>query len=109
MPPTNNGSTEDVQPPVVPVVHHESISKPANAPVSASRPNQKASSPCPFEEEFDERTKSFAQSLNRSDIAGRLLKNDGKVPISCRFLCTSRFEPTPSTSNPRRSFLKDQS
>ncbi|GKG12614.1 hypothetical protein Tco_0346851, partial [Tanacetum coccineum] len=23
MPPTNNGSTEDVQPPVVPVVHHE--------------------------------------------------------------------------------------
>ncbi|GKC79360.1 hypothetical protein Tco_1130134 [Tanacetum coccineum] len=26
--PTNNGSTEDVQPPVVPVVHHESISEP---------------------------------------------------------------------------------
>ncbi|GJY28641.1 reverse transcriptase domain-containing protein [Tanacetum coccineum] len=83
MPPTNNGSTEDIPPPVVPIIHHESISKPANAPVSASRPNQKASSPCPFEEEFDERTKSFAQSLNRSDIAGRLLKNDGKVPISC--------------------------
>ncbi|GJR40178.1 hypothetical protein Tco_1215862 [Tanacetum coccineum] len=50
MPPTNNGSTEDVQPPVVPVVpvvHHESISKPVNAPVSASRPNQKASIPFP--------------------------------------------------------------
>ncbi|GJZ01761.1 hypothetical protein Tco_0519722 [Tanacetum coccineum] len=58
MPPTNNGSTEDIPPPVVPIIHHESISKPANAPVSASRPNQKASSPCPFEEEFDERTKS---------------------------------------------------
>ncbi|GKB39610.1 hypothetical protein Tco_0884552 [Tanacetum coccineum] len=28
MPPTNNGSTEDVQPSVVPVVHHESISEP---------------------------------------------------------------------------------
>ncbi|GJV46065.1 hypothetical protein Tco_1430601 [Tanacetum coccineum] len=41
--PTNNGSTEDVQPPVVPVVHHESISEPVNAPVSASMPNQKAS------------------------------------------------------------------
>ncbi|GJW99078.1 reverse transcriptase domain-containing protein [Tanacetum coccineum] len=26
MPPTNNGSTEDVQPPVVPIVHHESRS-----------------------------------------------------------------------------------
>ncbi|GKA10617.1 hypothetical protein Tco_0690050 [Tanacetum coccineum] len=45
--PTNNGSTEDVPPPVVPIVHHESISKPANAPVSASRPNQKASIPFP--------------------------------------------------------------
>ncbi|GJY49583.1 reverse transcriptase domain-containing protein [Tanacetum coccineum] len=47
MPPTNNGSTEDVPPPVVPIVHHESISEPANAPVSASRPNQKASIPFP--------------------------------------------------------------
>ncbi|GJS47150.1 reverse transcriptase domain-containing protein [Tanacetum coccineum] len=47
MPPTNNGSTKDIQPPVVPVVHHESISEPVNAPVSASRPNQKASIPFP--------------------------------------------------------------
>ncbi|GJY97471.1 reverse transcriptase domain-containing protein, partial [Tanacetum coccineum] len=47
MPPTNNGSTEDVQPPVVPIFHHESISEPVNAPVSASRPNQKASIPFP--------------------------------------------------------------
>ncbi|GJV80596.1 hypothetical protein Tco_1516466, partial [Tanacetum coccineum] len=47
MPPTNNGSTEDVQPPVVPVVHHESISEPVNAPVSASMPNQKTSIPFP--------------------------------------------------------------
>ncbi|GKF44557.1 reverse transcriptase domain-containing protein, partial [Tanacetum coccineum] len=47
MPPTNNGSIKDVQPPVVPVVHHESISGPVNAPVSASRPNQKASIPFP--------------------------------------------------------------
>ncbi|GJZ80998.1 hypothetical protein Tco_0645992 [Tanacetum coccineum] len=47
MPPTNNGSIKDVQPPVVPIVHHESISKPAHAPVSASRPNQKASIPFP--------------------------------------------------------------
>ncbi|GJQ95098.1 reverse transcriptase domain-containing protein [Tanacetum coccineum] len=45
--PTNNGSTEDVPPPVIPVVHHESISEPANAPVSASMPNQKASIPFP--------------------------------------------------------------
>ncbi|GJY13321.1 hypothetical protein Tco_0382630, partial [Tanacetum coccineum] len=45
--PANNGSTEDVQPPVVPVVHHESIFEPVNAPVSASMPNQKASIPFP--------------------------------------------------------------
>ncbi|GJX46868.1 hypothetical protein Tco_0272058 [Tanacetum coccineum] len=43
MPPANNGSIEDVQPSVVPVVHHESISEPVNAPVSASMPNQKTS------------------------------------------------------------------
>ncbi|GJS27293.1 reverse transcriptase domain-containing protein [Tanacetum coccineum] len=47
MPPTNNGSTEDVQPPVVPIVHNESISEPVNAPVSASMPNQKTSIPFP--------------------------------------------------------------
>ncbi|GKB31923.1 hypothetical protein Tco_0871324 [Tanacetum coccineum] len=44
---TNNGSTEDIPPPVVPIVHHESIFEPVNALVSASRPNQKASIPFP--------------------------------------------------------------
>ncbi|GJS66103.1 reverse transcriptase domain-containing protein [Tanacetum coccineum] len=58
MPPTNNGSTEDVQPPVVPVVHHESISEPVNAPVSASMPNQKASIPFPSRRN-DERRPDF--------------------------------------------------
>ncbi|GJV74562.1 reverse transcriptase domain-containing protein [Tanacetum coccineum] len=47
MPPTNNRITKDVQPPVVPVVHHEPISEPVNAPVSASMPNQKTSIPFP--------------------------------------------------------------
>ncbi|GKA72891.1 hypothetical protein Tco_0779107 [Tanacetum coccineum] len=50
MPPANNGSTEDVQPPVVPVIHHESISELVNAPVSALMPNQKASIPFPSRE-----------------------------------------------------------
>ncbi|GJT94969.1 hypothetical protein Tco_1090487 [Tanacetum coccineum] len=44
MPPTNNGSTEDVQPPIV---NHEPISEPIIAPVSASTPNQKTSIPFP--------------------------------------------------------------
>ncbi|GKF21583.1 reverse transcriptase domain-containing protein, partial [Tanacetum coccineum] len=47
IPTTNNGSTEHVQPPVVPVVHYEPISEPVNAPVSASMPNQKTSIPFP--------------------------------------------------------------
>ncbi|GJX81680.1 hypothetical protein Tco_0331161 [Tanacetum coccineum] len=47
MPSANNGSTEYVQPSVVPVVHHESISEPVSAPVSASMPNQKTSIPFP--------------------------------------------------------------
>ncbi|GJY68572.1 reverse transcriptase domain-containing protein [Tanacetum coccineum] len=59
MPPTNNGSTEDVQPPVVPVVYHESISEPINAPVSASMPNQKTSIPFPSKRN-DERRREKA-------------------------------------------------
>ncbi|GKB14411.1 reverse transcriptase domain-containing protein [Tanacetum coccineum] len=43
MPPTNNENTEDVQPPVVHVLHHESISEPVVSPVSAPMPNQKTS------------------------------------------------------------------
>ncbi|GJX21560.1 reverse transcriptase domain-containing protein [Tanacetum coccineum] len=66
MPPTNNRSTEDIPPPVVPVVYHESISEPANTPVSASKPNQKASIPhFPFQEENDERRLTFSFSKKR--------------------------------------------
>ncbi|GJW30936.1 transposon ty3-I gag-pol polyprotein [Tanacetum coccineum] len=43
MPPTNNGSTEDVQPLVVHVENHELISEPVVAPVSAPMPNQRIS------------------------------------------------------------------
>nr|GEW82958.1 reverse transcriptase domain-containing protein [Tanacetum cinerariifolium] len=49
--PTNNESTEDVQPPVVPTESPILISKPINSltiePVSASRPNQRPSIPYP--------------------------------------------------------------
>ncbi|GKG12701.1 hypothetical protein Tco_0346938, partial [Tanacetum coccineum] len=52
------GSTEDVQPPVVPVVHHELISEPVNAPDSASMPNQKASIPFPSRRNDERRRES---------------------------------------------------
>ncbi|GJY67392.1 reverse transcriptase domain-containing protein [Tanacetum coccineum] len=45
--PTNNGSTEDVQPPVVQVQSQNPTSKPVVDPVSAPRPNQQTSIPFP--------------------------------------------------------------
>ncbi|GKE64839.1 reverse transcriptase domain-containing protein, partial [Tanacetum coccineum] len=45
--PTNNGSTEDVQPPVVHVENHVPVSEPVVSPVSASMPNPKPSIPYP--------------------------------------------------------------
>ncbi|GJR10539.1 reverse transcriptase domain-containing protein [Tanacetum coccineum] len=45
--PTNNGITEDVQPPVVPVENQNPVSEPVVAPVSASMPNPKPSIPYP--------------------------------------------------------------
>ncbi|GJR07049.1 hypothetical protein Tco_0530033 [Tanacetum coccineum] len=45
--PTNNGITQDVQPPVVPVENQNPVSEPVNAPVSAPMPNPKPSIPYP--------------------------------------------------------------
>ncbi|GJT51275.1 reverse transcriptase domain-containing protein [Tanacetum coccineum] len=49
------------RPVVVPVVNHESIFEPANAPVSASRPNQRASIPFPSRRN-DERRREKANN-----------------------------------------------
>ncbi|GJR20312.1 reverse transcriptase domain-containing protein [Tanacetum coccineum] len=45
--PTNNGSTEDIQPPVVQVQSQNPTSEPVVDPVSAPRPNQQTSIPFP--------------------------------------------------------------
>ncbi|GJW40905.1 reverse transcriptase domain-containing protein [Tanacetum coccineum] len=47
VPPTNNGSTKDVQPPVVQVQSQVPNSEPVVAPVSAPKPNPKPSIPYP--------------------------------------------------------------
>ncbi|GJR40465.1 hypothetical protein Tco_1216149 [Tanacetum coccineum] len=47
VPPTNNGSTKNVQPPVVQVKTQRQISEPVVAPVSAPMPNPKPSIPYP--------------------------------------------------------------
>ncbi|GKG09381.1 hypothetical protein Tco_0338127, partial [Tanacetum coccineum] len=66
VPPTNNGSTKDVQPPVVQVQSHVPNSEPAVAPVSALMPNLKPSIPYPsrrkeerHREKSDNQTKKF--------------------------------------------------
>ncbi|GJW90481.1 reverse transcriptase domain-containing protein [Tanacetum coccineum] len=47
VPPTNNGSTKDIQPPVVQIQPHVPNSKPVVAPVSVPMPNLKPSIPYP--------------------------------------------------------------
>ncbi|GJX37692.1 reverse transcriptase domain-containing protein [Tanacetum coccineum] len=47
VPPTNNGSTKDVQPPVVQIQSHVPTYEPVVAPVSALMPNPKPSIPYP--------------------------------------------------------------
>nr|GEW71094.1 reverse transcriptase domain-containing protein [Tanacetum cinerariifolium] len=58
--PTNNGTTEDVQPHVVQSKSPVSTSKPANTPVSASKPNPQASIPYPSRRN-DERNRKKAK------------------------------------------------
>ncbi|GJR50493.1 reverse transcriptase domain-containing protein [Tanacetum coccineum] len=65
MPPTNNGSTEDVQPLVV---HHEPISEPVIAPVSASMPNQKTSIPFPSRRNDERRRDKLRNSTKSLEI-----------------------------------------
>ncbi|GJU43243.1 hypothetical protein Tco_1200509 [Tanacetum coccineum] len=61
MPPVITKAPEDVPTPVfVPVVHHESISEPVNALVSASMPNQKASIPFPSRRNDDDVLKKLS-------------------------------------------------
>ncbi|GKD54267.1 hypothetical protein Tco_1287654 [Tanacetum coccineum] len=57
--PTNNGITQDVQPPVVPVENQNPVSEPVNAPVSAPMPNPKLSIPYPTRRN-DERSRENA-------------------------------------------------
>ncbi|GKB71763.1 reverse transcriptase domain-containing protein [Tanacetum coccineum] len=91
MPPTNNGSTEDVPPPVVPVVHHESISEPVNAPVSASRPNQKASIPFPSRRNDERRQTKKRKSETKNYSAVILNKLPKKLGVPGRFLIPCEF------------------
>ncbi|GJV19142.1 reverse transcriptase domain-containing protein [Tanacetum coccineum] len=93
-PPTNNESTKDVPPPVVPIVHHESISETVNAPISASKPNQKASIEFPSRRNDERRPAESVQYLKQSSIADDVICNGGKVLI-LQILCVDTpIDPT---------------
>ncbi|GJU49458.1 hypothetical protein Tco_1219013 [Tanacetum coccineum] len=67
VPPTNNGSTKDVQPPVVQVQPQVPNSEPVVAPVSAPMPNQKSSIPYPSRRN-DERRREKANDQIEYEI-----------------------------------------
>ncbi|GJW96932.1 reverse transcriptase domain-containing protein [Tanacetum coccineum] len=86
MPPTNNGSTKDVQPLVIPVVHHESISEPVIAPVSAPMPNQKTSIPFPSRRNDERRREKANDQIEKfykifRDLSFKISFTDALMPM----------------------------
>ncbi|GJT45006.1 hypothetical protein Tco_0953721 [Tanacetum coccineum] len=65
VPPTNNGSTKDVQPPGVQVQPHVPNSEPAVAPVSAPMPNLKPSFPYPSRRNYERRRKKANDQIEK--------------------------------------------
>ncbi|GJR53703.1 hypothetical protein Tco_1404224 [Tanacetum coccineum] len=97
MHPTNNGSTEDVPPPVVPLVNHESISKPSNTLLYGM---------------LDDSCQNMPRLLNPLNRKAR--KNEvvyvtgGKVQFPADLVVVD-FEPDhPSSNNSRVEVLKDK-
>ncbi|GKA10580.1 hypothetical protein Tco_0690013 [Tanacetum coccineum] len=63
--PTNNGITEDVQPPVVPVENQNPVSEPVDAPVSAPMPNPKSSIPYPSRQNDEKRRENANEQIEK--------------------------------------------
>ncbi|GJZ97698.1 reverse transcriptase domain-containing protein [Tanacetum coccineum] len=63
--PTNNGITEDVQPPVVPVENQNPVSEPVVAPVSAPMPNPKPSIPYPSRRNDEKRRENANEQIEK--------------------------------------------
>ncbi|GJX94239.1 reverse transcriptase domain-containing protein [Tanacetum coccineum] len=105
--PTNNGITEDVQPPVVPVENQNPVSEPVVAPVSAPMPNPKPSIPYPSRrndekhrenaneqiEKFYEIFKDMSFEFSFVDaltLMPELLQHDTLKALSCFSIIPSR-------------------
>ncbi|GJR42419.1 reverse transcriptase domain-containing protein [Tanacetum coccineum] len=88
VPPTNNGSTKDVQPPVVQVQPQMTNSEPVVTPVSAPMPNLKPSIPYPLRRN-DERRREKANDQDGRSLG--LMCTKGELTL-CLFLLY--FPPT---------------
>ncbi|GKG00761.1 hypothetical protein Tco_0302451, partial [Tanacetum coccineum] len=62
---TNNGITEDVQPPVVPVENQNPVSEPVDAPVSAPMPNSKPSITYPLRQNDKKRRENTNKQIEK--------------------------------------------
>ncbi|GKA00571.1 hypothetical protein Tco_0673121 [Tanacetum coccineum] len=67
--PTNNGSTEDVQHPVVQVQSQNPIFEPVVDPVSAPMPNQRTSIPFPSRRNDERRREKANDQIENSTIS----------------------------------------
>ncbi|GKE74541.1 hypothetical protein Tco_1536582, partial [Tanacetum coccineum] len=63
--PTNNGITEDVQPPVVLIENQNPVSEPVDALVSAPMPNQKSSIPYPSRRNDEKRCENVDEQKEK--------------------------------------------
>ncbi|GKB91376.1 reverse transcriptase domain-containing protein [Tanacetum coccineum] len=92
--PTNNGSTEDVQPPVIQVQSQNPTSKPDVDPVSAPMPNQQTSIPFPLKTLIGNKEKLSEMArtpLNENCSAVILNKLPKKLGDPGRFLIPCEF------------------
>nr|GFA26089.1 reverse transcriptase domain-containing protein [Tanacetum cinerariifolium] len=93
--PTNNGNTEDVQPQAVSSKPPVSTSEPANTPVSASKPNLKASIPYPSrrnDERNQEKAKDQIEKFYQlfKDMSFEISFTDALILMPKTFLKTER-------------------
>nr|GEV71978.1 reverse transcriptase domain-containing protein [Tanacetum cinerariifolium] len=94
--PTNNGNTEDVQPQAVqsesPVSTSKPVTEPAIAPVSASKPNPKASIPYPSRRN-DERNREKAN--NQIEKFYQIFKDMSfEISFADALICMPKFAST---------------
>ncbi|GKA66594.1 hypothetical protein Tco_0766402 [Tanacetum coccineum] len=93
--PTNNGSTEDVQPPVVQVQSQNPNSEPDVDPVSAPMPNQRTSIPFPLRRNDERRCEKANDQIEKfyeifRDLSFEISFTDALDPLCQIFASTPK-------------------